>query len=71
VREVVDTVRRLTGSPVPTRSAPRRPGDPGRLVASNDKARRELGWSPEFPRLEQIVATAWDWHREHPRGYGG
>lgn len=58
VREVIDSVRRVTGHPVPERAAPRRPGDPARLVASNDRAREELGWTPTRS-LDQMVADAW------------
>ena len=59
VREVIDAVRRTTGHPVPERSAPRRPGDPARLVASNDRAREELGWTPTRS-LDRMVADAWE-----------
>jgi UDP-glucose 4-epimerase len=58
VREVIDAVRRVTGHPVPARSAARRPGDPARLVASNDRAREELGWAPTRS-LDDMVADAW------------
>lgn len=70
VREVCDAVARVCGCPPATRSAPRRAGDPARLVASSDRVREDLGWKPEFPELESIVQTAWDWHRENPEGYG-
>ena len=53
----------------PAIEKPRRPGDPPRLVASAEKAIRELGWKPKFPKLEDIVATAWAWHKKHPNGY--
>ena len=69
VREVIETARRITGHPIPARAGPRRPGDPAILVASSDKIRRELGWQPRYPKLEQIVETAWHWHRGNPRGY--
>ena len=69
VREVIDTARRVTGHAIPAVEAPRRAGDPPRLVACADRIRRELGWKPRFPALEQIVATAWEWHRSHPDGY--
>jgi UDP-glucose-4-epimerase GalE len=71
VREVIDTVARVTGREVPWTLAPRRPGDPAVLYAAADKARRELGWTPTLGALETIVRTAWDWHRTHPHGYGG
>ena len=71
VREVIDTVARITGRPVPWTLAPRRPGDPAALYAAADKARRELGWTPKLGDLETIVRTAWEWHRTHPHGYDG
>jgi len=70
VRQLVDVVERVTGSRPATRVAPRRPGDPARLVASAERIAERLGWAPRFPDLEQIVATAWEWHRRHPHGYG-
>jgi UDP-glucose 4-epimerase len=70
VRDVIDTARRVTGRPIAVQVAPRRGGDPARLVAGADKARRELGWQPRFNDLEQIVASAWRWHSAHPDGYG-
>jgi UDP-glucose 4-epimerase len=69
VREVRDAVARVANAEPATETGPRRPGDPATLVASSDRARRELGWKPEFPDLETIVRTAWDWHRSHPRGF--
>ena len=70
VREVIETARRITGHPIPAKTGPRRPGDPAVLVAGSDKIRRELGWQPAYPKLEQIIETAWEWHRRHPNGYG-
>src|SRR5262249_35090426 len=58
-RAVIDTVRAVTGHPVPVEMAPRRPGDPAVLGASSEKARRELGWVPARPALADIVADAW------------
>lgn len=69
VRQVVDTVRRVTGHPIPARAVGRRPGDPAVLVASADRIKRELGWNPRHPGLEDIVRSAWDWRRAHPNGY--
>jgi UDP-glucose 4-epimerase len=69
VRQVVDVCGKVTGQPIPTVEKPRRPGDPPKLVASAEKAMRELGWKPEYPKLEQIVADAWRWHKAHPDGY--
>jgi UDP-glucose-4-epimerase GalE len=69
VREVIDTVARVTGREVPWTLAPRRPGDPAVLYAAPLKARAGLCWTPKFPDLETIVRTAWEWHRTHPQGY--
>jgi UDP-glucose 4-epimerase len=66
----VETARQVTGREIPVEIGPRRPGDPARLVASAERARRVLGWRPEFPDLKAIVASAWEWHRRHPDGYG-
>jgi UDP-glucose 4-epimerase len=69
VREVIETVRKVTGKKVVAIEAPRRPGDPARLVASSKKISKELGWKPRYPDLETIVETAWQWYRNHPKGY--
>ncbi len=69
VRQVIDIARQITGHPIPAIEAPRRSGDPARLVASAEKIRRELGWQPRYPDLETIIASAWEWHRNHPHGY--
>ena len=71
VRQVIETVARVAGRPVPHAIGPRRPGDPARLVASNAAARRELGWQPKLASLDAIVTTAWRWHEAAPAGYGG
>ncbi|KFZ43111.1 UDP-glucose 4-epimerase GalE [Anoxybacillus flavithermus] len=69
VKEVVEAARRVTGHPIPTKIVPRRPGDPARLVASSEKAKRELGWQPRYRAIEEIVASAWEWHEANPNGY--
>lgn len=69
VLEVVEACRRISGHPIRTTEKARRAGDPPRLVASPDKARTELGWIPRFPHIEEIVDSAWQWHRRHPAGY--
>ena len=69
VRQVIETARRVTGREIHAVDAPRRPGDPAVLVASSDRIRDELGWTPRFPDLEDIIATAWEWHKNHPQGY--
>jgi len=64
VREVVESARRVTGHPIPAEIHPRRPGDPAVLVASSQKAMRELGWKPRYSELDEIVRTAWIWHQK-------
>jgi UDP-glucose-4-epimerase GalE len=68
VREVLEAARRVTGVEIPAREAPRRAGDPARLVASNTLARKELGWEPRR-ELVEMIASAWHWQTEHPSGY--
>lgn len=63
VLEVIETARRVTGHAIPTVVSGRRPGDPAVLLASSERARRDLGWQPQYGSLEQIVETAWNWHR--------
>lgn len=63
VREVIETCERVSGKPVKVVEGPRRAGDPPRLVASAGKAKSELGWSPKYQDLGEIVATAWNWER--------
>jgi UDP-glucose 4-epimerase len=69
VLEVLEAVHRTSGRLVPWEAAPRRPGDPARLVASSSKARRELGWTPRRDRLDVIVESAGRWAEAHPDGY--
>jgi UDP-glucose 4-epimerase len=69
VREVVRTCEAVSAKAIPTVSKARRPGDPPRLVASAEKVVKELGWQPRFPKLEEIVSSAWRWHCRFPNGY--
>ncbi len=69
VREVVDTVRSVTGRDIPVRVDPRRAGDPAVLVASSERIRKELGWSPRYSDLKSIIQTAWTWKEKFPKGY--
>lgn len=64
VREVIDSVRRVTGKTITVEECPQRPGDPAVLVASADKIKAELGWTPRFADLDTIVASAWKWHQQ-------
>ena len=69
VREVIETARKVTGHPIPATESSRRAGDPARLVASSEKAKSVLGWKPVHDSLEEIIASAWNWHKNHPNGY--
>jgi UDP-glucose 4-epimerase len=69
VREVIRMCEKVSGKSIPAVEKPRRPGDPPRLVASAERAIKELGWKPKHPKLEDIVASAWAWHKKHPNGY--
>ena len=71
VKEVIETCRRVTGQDIRYRIAGRRAGDPARLVASAERARAELGWSPEFDALSEIVETAWRWFLRQGARAGG
>jgi len=64
VREVIDSVRRVTGRAIPVEECPRREGDPAVLVASSEKIKRELGWQPKFAELDAIIGSAWEWHQQ-------
>ncbi len=69
VREVIDAAAAVTGKKIEIVEKPRRPGDPPRLIASSDKIRKELGWTPQFQSLPAIIESAWKWHQKFPRGY--
>lgn len=69
VKEVISTVKNVTGRDFPVVTSPRRAGDPAVLIASSEKARTVLGWDPKFAKLEDIIGSAWEWHKNHPNGY--
>jgi UDP-glucose 4-epimerase len=69
VREIIRACETVVGRPIPQAQAPRRPGDPPRLVADPAKLRAQLGWEPTYTDIEKTIATAWEWHRTHPGGY--
>jgi UDP-glucose 4-epimerase len=69
VLEVLRACEEAVGRPIPHEFAGRRPGDPAVLIGSADRLRSELGWSPRYPDIRDIVRTAWDWHRRHPDGF--
>lgn len=70
VKEVIDVARMVTEHPIPSEIKGRRAGDPAKLVASSAKAIEELGWKPNYPHLEDIIASAWNWHKNNINGYG-
>ncbi|MHC4316523.1 MAG: NAD-dependent epimerase/dehydratase family protein, partial [Planctomycetota bacterium] len=69
VKEVINMVKKVSGKDFKVVETDRRPGDPPVLTSDATKAGTELGWKPQFPELEKIIATAWQWHNEHPDGY--
>jgi len=69
VKQVVDIARAVTGHAIPAVIEPRRAGDPAVLIASSNRARTELGWTPKRDDLEKIIASAWSWHKANPSGY--
>lgn len=69
VKEVIETARKVTGHPIPAVVSSRRAGDPAVLIASSTKAKEILGWTPKLDSLEEIIATAWKWHKHHPNGF--
>lgn len=68
VREVIDTVKKVTGADFPVRHTGRRPGDPPSLIADSSKLKKELGWSPKHDDLEYIIKTAWEWEKKYAQG---
>ena len=71
VKEVLDAADRVVGTPLKREVAPRRPGDPARLVADSSRIKAELGWQPRHTDLDGIVESAWKWHQSHPNGFEG
>ncbi len=69
VREVIEAARKVTGHAIPSVEAPRRPGDSARLVASPKRIMADLGWKPQCTNLQDILSSAWEWHKSNPHGY--
>ncbi len=69
VKEIVEAARKVTGHPIPVEIGPRRAGDPARLIAGSELARKELGWKPEFENASTIIESVWKWLQKHPNGY--
>jgi UDP-glucose 4-epimerase len=69
VKEMIDAARSVTNHPIPAIISKRRPGDPSRLIASSEKIERELGWKRQYSSIEDIISSAWEFHRTHKNGY--
>lgn len=69
VKEIIETARNVTGHPIPAELAERRAGDPPKLIACSDRAKEELGWSPQFESADKIIESAWKWKSAFPNGY--
>lgn len=71
VLEMIEAARAVTGHPIPMEIGERRAGDPALLIASSEKAKKVLGWQPQYTDIKYIIASAWKWHQGHPNGYKG
>lgn len=69
VKEMIEAARKVTQHPIPAVVGKRREGDPSKLIASSEKARRDLGWQPRYTNIEDIIASAWRWHSKNPKGF--
>ncbi|MDD6645970.1 MAG: UDP-glucose 4-epimerase GalE [Oscillospiraceae bacterium] len=69
VKEVIETAKKVTGKEIKVVEENRRAGDPAVLIASSEKAKKVLGWNPQYNELSTIIETAWKWHSTHPNGY--
>ena len=69
VKEIVDVARKVTNHLIPAEIKERRPGDPAILIASSEKARKTLKWSPKYNQIDKIITDAWTWHKKNPNGY--
>jgi UDP-glucose 4-epimerase len=70
VMEIIKAARKVTGAPIPVKMCPRRNGDPEVLMANPALARKCLGWEPDYPGIEDIINSAWEWQKKNPHGYG-
>lgn len=69
VKEIIEAARRVTGHPISSSVMKRRAGDPSILIASSERAQQELGWKPNFTDADEIIASAWKWHKNYPSGF--
>lgn len=69
VKEIISAAEKVVGKKIKTEIGERRAGDPAQLIASSDKAKKILHWTPKFADVEKIISTAWNWHKNNPNGY--
>ena len=69
MKEIIDAAEKVTGKKVNYEIAPRRPGDPAKLIACSDRIKSMLHWQPKYESAEQIIESAWKWQLKHPNGY--
>ena len=70
VKEMIDAAKEVTNEDIKVVIGERRAGDPAKLIASSEKARKILGWEPKYTDVKDVIGTAWRWHKNHPNGYG-
>jgi len=70
VKEMIDSAKEATNEDIKVVIGERRAGDPAKLIASNEKAKKILGWEPKYTDVKDVISTAWGWHKNHPDGYG-
>ncbi|AWK50867.1 UDP-glucose 4-epimerase GalE [Clostridium beijerinckii] len=70
VKEIIDSAKQATNEDIKVVIGERRAGDPAKLIASNEKAKKILGWEPKYTDVKDVISTAWGWHKNHPDGYG-
>ena len=71
VRQMIDSAKKITAVDFTVVEEARRAGDPAVLIASSEKIRSELGWVPQHSSVDEVISTAWKWHKGHPQGYNG
>lgn len=69
VKEMIDSAREATSEEINVVVGERRAGDPAKLIASNEKAKKILGWEPKYTDVKDVIGTAWNWHKKHPNGF--
>lgn len=69
VKEMITAAEESTNEKIKVVLGERRAGDPAQLIASSEKARKILGWTPKYTNVKDIISTAWGWHKSHPDGF--